>query len=74
LAASPDAFVFKTDHDLLRLRRKGEPSTYAPLREMGFLGRVLGAVVGDVELSSSQGLWIRGTEQRPIRIDTTDFR
>lgn len=56
------------------LRPKAELVRYEPLREMGFIGRVLGAIVGDPLVTVHEGLWSAGGAERRVLLETITFR
>jgi hypothetical protein len=51
-----------------------KPVSYAPLREMGFVGRVLSAIVGDPLFTSVAVEWREAGVTRRGRLELTTFR
>lgn len=66
--------AFNLGDGTLELRTAAPVATYAPLRELGLIGRVLGAIVGDPLISIERVEWRAGGAVRQGVLETTTFR
>ncbi len=73
-AAGREPLVFKDGEWGLRLAPLDAAVDYAPLREMGFLGRVLAAIVGDPLFTVVDVDWREGEKARRGRLEIITFR